>query len=178
MLIRGSLTCVLAQRSVLRLPPQCPVLQCNRARETCFVRAYGVPRFRHTANSTVSPASPVRLLISKDCKDRDLVTRRISVRYVHVSSATCSEKLDRKASDAAKTEVQSGASSGTQVAEPRWVRFKRVVKREALHYWHGSKLLWIDMKIASSLLSRMAAGEQLTRRERRQLARTTADMFR
>lgn len=46
------------------------------------------------------------------------------------------------------------------------------------HYWLGSKLLWADVRICSRLLLKLAGGKSLSRRERQQLTRTTADIFR
>lgn len=46
------------------------------------------------------------------------------------------------------------------------------------HYWLGSKLLWADVRISSRLLLKLAGGKSLSRRERQQLTRTTADVFR
>lgn len=46
------------------------------------------------------------------------------------------------------------------------------------HYWLGSKLLWADARISSRLLLKLAGGKTLSRRERQQLTRTTADIFR
>ncbi|KAG5025286.1 hypothetical protein JHK82_021192 [Glycine max] len=46
------------------------------------------------------------------------------------------------------------------------------------HYWLGSKLLWADVRISSRLLLKLAGGRSLSRRERQQLTRTTADIFR
>lgn len=46
------------------------------------------------------------------------------------------------------------------------------------HYWLGSKLLWADVRISSRLLLKLAGGKNLSRRERQQLTRTTADIFR
>ncbi|MED6135630.1 hypothetical protein PIB30_048420 [Stylosanthes scabra] len=46
------------------------------------------------------------------------------------------------------------------------------------HYWLGFKLLWVDVRISSRLLLKLAGGKSLTRRERQQLTRTTADIFR
>ena len=54
----------------------------------------------------------------------------------------------------------------------------RHFKDEMSHYWMGTKLLWVEVKIASRLLFKTLRGEQLTRRERRQMTRTTADVFR
>lgn len=46
------------------------------------------------------------------------------------------------------------------------------------HYWLGTKLLWADVRISSRLLLKLAKGKTLSRRERQQLTRTTADIFR
>ena len=51
-------------------------------------------------------------------------------------------------------------------------------KAEARHYWAGLKLLGADVRIAARLVRAAANGRALTRRERRQLTRTMADMFR
>lgn len=52
------------------------------------------------------------------------------------------------------------------------------IKKEAKHYWVGMKLLGKDVRIASRLAFRVLQGKQLSRRERQQLTRTTADIFR
>uniref|UniRef100_A0A803KMK6 Mitochondrial proton/calcium exchanger protein n=1 Tax=Chenopodium quinoa TaxID=63459 RepID=A0A803KMK6_CHEQI len=46
------------------------------------------------------------------------------------------------------------------------------------HYWLGTKLLWADVRISLRLLSKLSKGKSLSRRERQQLTRTTADIFR
>ncbi|SCV06029.1 LANO_0H20538g1_1 [Lachancea nothofagi CBS 11611] len=62
-----------------------------------------------------------------------------------------------------------------ETAKPSlWIR----VKHEANHYWDGTKLLGLEMKIASRLLMKTAAGHQLSRREALQLKRTTQDVVR
>ena len=43
------------------------------------------------------------------------------------------------------------------------------VKKEAVHYWDGTKLLGFEIRISSKLALKMAAGYELTRRERRQV---------
>ncbi len=53
-----------------------------------------------------------------------------------------------------------------------------IIKKEAKHYWLGTKLLGKDVKIASRLVSKVLSGRTLSRRERQQLTRTTADIFR
>ncbi|TFJ85538.1 hypothetical protein NSK_003047 [Nannochloropsis salina CCMP1776] len=60
----------------------------------------------------------------------------------------------------------------------RWLHLKKVVVEEFHHYKLGSKVLWSDIKTSSSIVSRVLHGNTLSRRERRQLTRTTADLFR
>ena len=43
------------------------------------------------------------------------------------------------------------------------------VKKEAAHYWAGTKLLGHEIKISAKLLRVVLRGETLTRRERRQV---------
>ncbi|KAL6715853.1 LETM1 domain-containing protein ylh47 [Lecanora helva] len=52
------------------------------------------------------------------------------------------------------------------------------VKREAHHYWDGTKLLATEVRISTKLALKMAAGYELSRRENRQLQRTVQDLGR
>ncbi len=61
---------------------------------------------------------------------------------------------------------------------PLMTRVWAKVKEEALHYWHGSKLLGKEVRISWRLLRRLMLGYSLTRREKRQLKRTFADLLR
>jgi len=72
-----------------------------------------------------------------------------------------------KLSRMSKSEWRATVSEG-------WVHFKE----EMSHYWSGAKLLWVEVKIASRLSWRLMSGQELSRRERKQLTRTTADVFR
>ncbi|XP_004492874.1 uncharacterized protein [Cicer arietinum] len=56
--------------------------------------------------------------------------------------------------------------------------YKDEFKSTLQHYWFGTKLLWADVRISSRLLLKLANGKSLSRRERQQLTRTTADIFR
>lgn len=49
---------------------------------------------------------------------------------------------------------------------------------ELVHYYHGFRLLFIDINVCRKLLWRIMNGHSLTRREHRLLIRTTSDMFR
>jgi hypothetical protein len=52
------------------------------------------------------------------------------------------------------------------------------IKDEVLHYWHGTKLLAAETKISARLLLKLLYGKELSRREYRQLKRTTGDLLR
>lgn len=56
--------------------------------------------------------------------------------------------------------------------------WKDEFKSTLQHYWLGTKLLWADVTISLRLLQKLANGKNLSRRERQQLTRTTADIFR
>ncbi|XP_057778112.1 uncharacterized protein LOC130996862 isoform X2 [Salvia miltiorrhiza] len=56
--------------------------------------------------------------------------------------------------------------------------WKDEFKSTLQHYWLGTKLLWVDVRISLRLLLKLASGRTLSRRERQQLTRTTADIFR
>ncbi|XP_053657972.1 mitochondrial proton/calcium exchanger protein [Anopheles marshallii] len=49
---------------------------------------------------------------------------------------------------------------------------------ELVHYYHGFRLLFIDINISRKLLWRVLNGRTLTRREHKLLIRTTSDLFR
>ncbi|KAM4745718.1 LETM1 domain-containing protein LETM2, mitochondrial isoform 1-T2 [Anableps anableps] len=55
--------------------------------------------------------------------------------------------------------------------------YQRIVD-ELKHYYHGFRLLGIDTKIAGRMVWSLLHGQVLTRRERRRLMRTCADLFR
>lgn len=69
----------------------------------------------------------------------------------------------------------------TDVDKPRppfLTRMWQGLKHEAAHYWNGTKLLGKEVQISTRLLNRLIMGYSLTRREHRQLKRTTADLLR
>ncbi|KAH3686129.1 hypothetical protein WICPIJ_002893 [Wickerhamomyces pijperi] len=62
-------------------------------------------------------------------------------------------------------------------AEPKAPLWDRI-KHEVQHYWDGTKLLGLEIKISFKLAFKAAAGYELTRRENKQLQRTTQDIVR
>ncbi|CEG46014.1 letm1 and ef-hand domain-containing protein [Plasmopara halstedii] len=58
------------------------------------------------------------------------------------------------------------------------VKMKEKVKHEVDHYWLGTKLLYADVSTSTRILRRLLKGNALSRRERKQLQRTVADLLR
>ncbi|XP_043526533.1 mitochondrial proton/calcium exchanger protein [Frieseomelitta varia] len=82
------------------------------------------------------------------------------------------KELKTKAQDS----VVQSASKAVEKSEKLSIWQK--VKGEIIHYYHGFRLLGLDMKISSKLIWRILKGKELSRREHRLLIKTTGDVFR
>ncbi|KAI8713009.1 hypothetical protein NCS52_01244000 [Fusarium sp. LHS14.1] len=94
-------------------------------------------------------------------------------------------KPSEASAEATKTEVVATKEGLTEKAdaakkdqEEKKLTVWQKVKKEAQHYWDGSKLLGTEIKISWRLALKMAAGYELTRRENKQLQRTVQDLGR
>ena len=67
-------------------------------------------------------------------------------------------------------------------AQPKPLAVKKSLRtriwEEIVHYYHGFRLLFIDINICRKLLWRVLNGKTLSRRENKLLVRTTSDVFR
>ncbi|KAJ5965411.1 LETM1 domain-containing protein mdm28 [Penicillium waksmanii] len=97
------------------------------------------------------------------------------------SQSAAQTKQDVKAS------AQEGTGKVTTAPDEKKVEVKKdakkltigqKIKKEVQHYWDGTKLLATEVKISSRLALKMAGGYELSRREHRQLQRTTKDLGR
>ncbi|XP_038950590.1 LETM1 domain-containing protein LETM2, mitochondrial isoform X2 [Rattus norvegicus] len=75
------------------------------------------------------------------------------------------------------TDPQPTKDDQTEVAEGKWSLRQKIID-EVKYYYNGFSLLWIDTKVAARIVWRLLHGQVLTRRERRRLLRTCADVFR
>ncbi|ORX86643.1 LETM1-domain-containing protein [Basidiobolus meristosporus CBS 931.73] len=92
-----------------------------------------------------------------------------------------SSEQPKVVTEAAKDAIKKEAvdASGKAVAEKSKKKSLMVrIKDELVHYWHGTKLLGLEIKISTKLLTKMVRGFSLTRREQRQLQRTSKDLTR
>ncbi|SNX86296.1 related to leucine zipper-EF-hand containing transmembrane protein 1 [Melanopsichium pennsylvanicum] len=171
------------------------VEQTNQLLRRGFVRYQSTQTQQNTnSSSSDSNSYPITTTLSKDAKP--------SPSAYHAQSAGVPPKAPLSldplpASSNTAAELGSPANqtsaSQTMLAEhkakeiqldakkpkpPLSTRVWAKVKEEALHYWHGSKLLAKEVRISWRLLRRLMLGYSLTRREKRQLKRTFADLLR
>ncbi|KAF4833238.1 LETM1 domain-containing protein mdm28 [Colletotrichum tropicale] len=89
---------------------------------------------------------------------------------------------DKADSDASLTELAAAKTAAVETKKDGKKDEKltvwQKVKKEAHHYWDGTKLLAAEVRISTRLALKMAAGYELSRRENRQLRRTVQDLGR
>ncbi|KAF7560384.1 hypothetical protein G7046_g3765 [Stylonectria norvegica] len=94
------------------------------------------------------------------------------------AKATDTTQEEANMSDlAAKKEDLAHAKEVVKKEEKKLTLWQKV-KKEAHHYWDGSKLMATEVKISWRLALKMTAGYELTRRENKQLQRTVQDLAR
>lgn len=112
-----------------------------------------------------------------------------AVRHFHLSASRreqASSKVEEtvKAIQERKADPNAAAvaaANGTDSAVAKPVVKKSLGTRvwdEVLHYYHGFRLLFLDINVARKLLWKTIRGTTLTRREYMLLIRTTGDVFR
>ncbi|XP_044756508.1 mitochondrial proton/calcium exchanger protein [Coccinella septempunctata] len=128
-----------------------------------------------SSDSTVSP-----VLYSKK-----IVFRNISFSPIDLSKEPLkpSSKVEVTVENLKKKKDDEQKASTAIIHEPvkeimKKKSLKEKIVAELVHYYHGFRLLFIDMKISCGLLWRVLNGYSLSRREYRLLIRTTGDMFR
>ena len=143
--------------------------------------------FRKTSNLTYSVWKSVkdqRIFVNFQCGPHVQVSR-VQARLLSTSSfrgkepsSKIEETVDRlkeKQTERPVEVVQQPQPVLPQVAKKSlWVR----IKDECKHYYSGFRLLFLDVKVSSKIVWKITRGKTLTRRESRQLVRTTSDLFR
>ncbi|KAM3728913.1 Mitochondrial proton/calcium exchanger protein [Dirofilaria immitis] len=84
--------------------------------------------------------------------------------------------LEEKEGQARKQMIEKAKQ---QVAvEPIYIRWPRVFKEGCKHYYHGFRLLFLEMRLSTKYLWRFLRRKPLLRREKQQLVRTLSDVLR
>jgi len=98
------------------------------------------------------------------------------------TASASSEKGQNASATTGSTTATASTTSLAQTADKTLAKPKKSLGTriwdEVVHYYHGFRLLSIDVAICSKLLWRVLNGKTLTRRENKQLQRTTSDLFR
>ncbi|KAG0042023.1 hypothetical protein BGZ83_000994 [Gryganskiella cystojenkinii] len=129
----------------------------------------------HGYHSSPFPRIPnsLRIMRASEQQQQPLLKSTIEKETLASRSAEMAKaKAAKEASEAA-----SGVAGEGAVVQPKKSIWERV-KAELVHYWHGTKLLGKEIKISTKLAGRLLHGNKLTRREQRQLRRTTGDLMR
>lgn len=98
------------------------------------------------------------------------------------SSTTTTSEAATVGHITSKDSDNASASKKLSESTPKSIVVKKPLKdriwEELVHYYHGFRLLVIDLNICRKLLWRVLNGKTLNRRENRLLLRTTSDLFR
>jgi LETM1 and EF-hand domain-containing protein 1 len=117
------------------------------------------------------PKDPATATAKKDVKAKESDTKTEKAAEQVTEAANSTEIVPQKDAATAQEVVKA------EKEEPKLTIWKKV-KKEAQHYWDGTKLLATEVKISWRLALRMTAGYELTRRENKQLQRTVQDLGR
>ncbi|XP_043256935.1 mitochondrial proton/calcium exchanger protein [Colletes gigas] len=111
----------------------------------------------------------------------------LQLRTLYITPSWRSQESSSKVEDTVKNikeqkelkeKVEGTVAHGPQKALAEKLTLWQKVKGEILHYYHGFRLLGLDMKISAKLVWRILQGKELSRREHRLLIKTTGDVFR
>ncbi|EEU34265.1 uncharacterized protein NECHADRAFT_63934 [Fusarium vanettenii 77-13-4] len=120
------------------------------------------------------PKDPSSTTAKKEEKKLDAQPKESAV----AKSSEASAEATKTEVVATKEGVMEKADAAKKDQEEKKLTVWQKVKKEAQHYWDGSKLLGTEIKISWRLALKMAAGYELTRRENKQLQRTVQDLGR
>lgn len=140
---------------------------------------------RSVADSAVLSQLQQRAFSSSLPAGASLLSRRIqpslsihALSQVRFASSTPPSKDVAEVSSATKEVVKEDEAKKALAKLPLPKRVWAIVKKEAAHYWAGTRLLGKEIRISGRLQWKVLNGGSLTRRERRQLRRTTTDLLR
>ncbi|KNZ45896.1 hypothetical protein VP01_770g3 [Puccinia sorghi] len=105
---------------------------------------------------------------------------RLHRSYSSSSTPAHDAEKDHNHKPASKTTTTLSTTTNNNPIEQatRMQKIWKNVKEEASHYWHGTKLLGKEIRLSAKYQLKLLKGKKLTRRERRQLKRTTTDLLR
>lgn len=126
-------------------------------------------------NFTTSSPTLIVINFEDDCKPRKMHTNNVSSRTYHTSSILFNEpgKPSSRVEETVQalkeakeeSEQQQQAATTAVAKKPAKKTIKQRIIDECLHYYHGFRLLFIDINVSRKLVWRILQGKSLTRRE-------------
>lgn len=138
----------------------------------------GAPPPGFDAEKAKKPLPKDDAAASKSDSAKDAKSKDDTIEPDHVEPAKTAVEADMNELITKKEDYNKDAQVAKKDKEEKKLTLWEKVKKEAHHYWDGSKLLVAEVKISWRLALKMAAGYELTRRENRQLQRTVQDLGR
>lgn len=151
-----------------------------RSQQAAFVRCYSRQLVEARTTRYIS-LGPRTYLVLPHSATHALFSHRAQSTSTSSSAPTshdATSKIVTGDSSTLESKAMPPAPKDPASDAPLMTRAWKKVKHEAAHYWHGSKLLVSEVRISARLQWKILHGESLTRRERRQLKRTTQDLLR
>ncbi|CAL8147296.1 unnamed protein product [Orchesella dallaii] len=150
---------------------------------TCLLakRSY---HYESTATARRTIYTDTRQVFQRNRAPSFVVTSDNSRRFIHYSTPLGEDggsKVSSKVEETAKVlkkELEKQKQEPVPAPPPAKRTLYKRIKAEFLHFYHGFRLLFIDMRISAVLIWRILKGKGLSRREHKQLIRTTSDVFR
>ncbi|KUJ24612.1 LETM1-domain-containing protein [Mollisia scopiformis] len=140
----------------------------------------GGPPPGFNAEEAKKPLKDVKISSNAPSKAAATQAEKHEIEPVPSDIATAVPKTD--ATEALTLSELAGAKTAAEKKEAKKEEKKltlmQKIKKEAAHYWDGTKLLATEVRISTRLAVKMAAGYELSRREHRQLQRTVQDIAR
>ncbi|XP_069563879.1 LETM1 domain-containing protein LETM2, mitochondrial isoform X1 [Brachyistius frenatus] len=172
----------LSSKAYLHVDPPCNVSSIP-LRHSRYPHSF---RGHHTLGRGHSAALLARSLHGSGVWLQDIKQEDTKASPAATQDAAPAAKTDTAAAAPQPPSAPPPTSTATTAAAVPPVQERAVVKKalhqriadELKHYYNGFRLLGIDIKIAGRMVWRLLHGQLLSRRERRRLLRTCADLFR
>ncbi|XP_037555336.1 mitochondrial proton/calcium exchanger protein [Dermacentor silvarum] len=126
---------------------------------------------RRAPTGTVSSHSMLSLVL---CRPLSVPSQRL---FEKDSSKVEGTVKALKEAEPSRVAAKPDTSAAPVPVPPKRPLVKRIWD-ELVHYYHGFRLLFIDIRVSSRLVYRVLNGDELSRREHKQLVRTVSDLFR
>lgn len=121
--------------------------------------------------------TPLRASLVSSSSNPSRILTAIPLQSLRFASSTPSDKSDPSTAVVDPSKSSTTTTTATTTTEkdaksqlPFRQRAWATIKKEAAHYWAGTKLLGKEIKISSKITWKVLNGGQLTRRERRQVS--------